>query len=405
MGELFFDACAPDDPLSIHYMNTNRADYAAWRSVLPNPVLDDVGVHSCRIASRLGTSETLARQNFDALLMLHSFPQLAALIEQMAHIDLWRLRAIERAVIGVEEDALEPVDREITRYLTPRYEGQHLPGATAIRNRVRKIVLELDPEAAERDEDESRRSLGFTPTSGGGAKMMGYLPADEAKTVHDSLKAIARKHDCSLVDALIKLVHEKVDVRVVLNIYSNADVGANADPDYMDGAGPLSPEAAARQAANVTSIRDLREGIAEQIVDAYVVPAAMAAYVRGRDGTCRGPGCSIPAANCDIDHRIPFDEGGLTTPANLHTLCRTCHNRKTDGVMKVIMDAQGADHWIFPDGSVVVTLPDGPIVWPGKRMLDGRWRQSWEERTMQRRALRREENRREHQEPRERSIA
>jgi len=347
----------------------------------------------------------LARQNFDALLMLHSFPQLAALIEQMAHIDLWRLRAIERAVIGVEEEALEAVDREITRYLTPRYEGQHLPGATAIRNRVRKIVLELDPEAAERDEDESRRSLGFTPTSGGGAKMMGYLPADEAKTVHDSLKAIARKHDCSLVDALIKLVHEKVDVRVVLNIYSNADAGANADPDYMDGAGPLSPEAAARQAANVTSIRDLREGIAEQIVDAYVVPAAMAAYVRGRDGTCRGPGCSIPAANCDIDHRIPFDEGGLTTPANLHTLCRTCHNRKTDGVMKVIMDAQGADHWIFPDGTVVVTLPDGPIVWPGKRMMDGRWRQNWEERTLQRRALRREENRREQQEPRERSIA
>ena len=94
MGELFFDACAPDDPLSIHYMNTNRADFAAWRSVLPDPVLDDVGVHSCRVASRLGTSETLARQNFDALLMLHSFPQLAALIEQMAHIDLWRLRGI-----------------------------------------------------------------------------------------------------------------------------------------------------------------------------------------------------------------------------------------------------------------------------------------------------------------------
>ena len=389
MGDLYFDACAPDDPLSIHYMHTNRADYAAWRSVMPNPVTDDVGVHSVRIACRMGVSETLARQNFDALLMLHSLPKLAGLIEEMAHIDLWRLRAIDRATIGVEHYALDAVDTAITEYLTPRYPNQHLPGAVAIRNKVRKIVLEHDPLAAERDEDESRRSLGFTPTSGGGAKILGYLPADEAKTVHDSLKAIARKHDCSLVDALLKLVSEKVDVRVVLNVYSNADA-----PDYMDGAGSLSPMASERQATRVTSIRDLREGVAEQVADSYAVPAAMVAFVRGRDGTCRGPGCDVPAANCDIDHRIPFDQGGLTTPANLHALCRKCHNRKTDGVMKVIMDAQGADHWIFPDGSVVVTLPGGPIKWPAKQMLDGRWRQNWEERTRERRGLRRQENQR-----------
>ena len=389
MGDLYFDACAPDDPLSIHYMHTNRADYAAWRSVMPNPVTDDVGVHSVRIACRMGVSETLARQNFDALLMLHSLPKLSRLIDEMAHIDLWRLRAIDRATIGVEHYALDAVDTAITEYLTPRYPNQHLPGAVAIRNKVRKIVLEHDPLAAERDEDESRRSLGFTPTSGGGAKILGYLPADEAKTVHDSLKAIARKHDCSLVDALLKLVSEKVDVRVVLNVYSNADA-----PDYMDGAGSLSPMASERQATRVTSIRDLREGVAEQVADSYAVPAAMVAFVRGRDGTCRGPGCDVPAANCDIDHRIPFDQGGLTTPANLHALCRKCHNRKTDGVMKVIMDAQGADHWIFPDGSVVVTLPGGPIKWPAKQMLDGRWRQNWEERTRERRGLRRQENQR-----------
>ncbi|MBF4553152.1 HNH endonuclease signature motif containing protein [Corynebacterium suicordis] len=388
MGDLYFDACAPDDPLSIHYMHTNRADYAAWRSVMPNPVTDDVGVHSVRIACRMGVSETLARQNFDALLMLHSLPKLAGLIDEMAHIDLWRLRAIDRATIGVEHYALEAVDTAITEYLTPRYPNQHLPGAVAIRNKVRKIVLEHDPLAAERDEDESR-SLGFTPTSCGGAKMLGYLPADEAKTVHDSLKAIARKHDCSLVDALLKLVSEKVDVRVVLNVYSNADV-----PDYMDGAGSLSPMASERQAARVTSIRDLREGVAEQVADSYAVPEVMAAFVRGRDGACRGPGCVVPASRCDLDHRIPFDQGGLTTAANLHALCRKCHNRKTDGVMKVIMDAQGADHWIFPDGSVVVTLPGGPIKWPAKQMLDGRWRQNWEERTLERRGLRRKENQR-----------
>ena len=395
MGDLYFDACAPDDPLSIHYMHTNRADYAAWRSVMPNPVTDDVGVHSVRIACRMGVSETLARQNFDALLMLHSLPKLSALIEEMAHIDLWRLRAIDRATIGVEHYALDAVDTAITEYLTPRYPNQHLPGAVAIRNKVRKIVLEHDPLAAERDEDESRRSLGFTPTSGGGAKILGYLPADEAHILHEALTTIARKEECTLVDALLKLVCEKVDARVVVNVYSNE----GADADVMDGAGALSPQAVARikdlvAAGKTNSPRDLRDGMAGLIVPGYKVPEAMAAFVRGRDGTCRGPGCVVPASRCDLDHRIPFDQGGLTTPANLHALCRKCHNRKTDGVMKVIMDAQGADHWIFPDGSVVVTLPGGPIKWPAKQSLDGRWRQSWEERMQERRGLRRQENQR-----------
>lgn len=264
-----------------------------------------------------------------------------------------------------------------------------MPGATAIRNRVRKIVLKHDPEAAERDEDESRRSLGFTPISGGGAKMLGYLPMAEAKAVEDALRSIARKEECSLIDALMHLISSKVDVRVVLNVYQSED----KQPDYLDGAGYLSPRQSQRLLSMVTSERKMNEDLATQVTDAYVVPAAMAAYVRGRDGTCRGPGCQVPAARCDLDHRIPFDQGGPTTPANLHTLCRKCHNRKTDGVMKVVMDAMGADHWLFPDGSIVVTTSDGPIRWPSRVSMNGQWRQNWEERSSARRENRREENR------------
>lgn len=218
--------------------------------------------------------------------------------------------------------------------------------------------------------------------------MVGYMPMAEAKLIEDVLRGIARKLDCTMVDALIHLICEKADVKVVLNVYES-DV---KQPAYLDGAGFLSPQETERIMRLVTSTRKLGDDVATQVSDSYVVPPVMAAYVRGRDGTCRGPGCSVPAARCDLDHRIPFGQGGPTTPANLHSLCRTCHNRKTDGVMKVVMDAMGADHWIFPDGSVVVTTPDGPIRWPSHVSMDGKWRQSWADRAAERRQRRRSEN-------------
>lgn len=51
-------------------------------------------------------------------------------------------------------------------------------------------------------------------------------------------------------------------------------------------------------------------------------------------GTCRFPACRIPAARCDLDHRVPFDHdragrGGPTDPSNLDPTCRNHHLLKT----------------------------------------------------------------------------
>ena len=44
----------------------------------------------------------------------------------------------------------------------------------------------------------------------------------------------------------------------------------------------------------------------------YVPSKKLADFVRCRDLTCRWPGCDRPAFDCDIDHTIPFAEGGPT---------------------------------------------------------------------------------------------
>lgn len=47
-----------------------------------------------------------------------------------------------------------------------------------------------------------------------------------------------------------------------------------------------------------------------------------------RDGGCRWPGCHAPAAWCDIDHIVPWHQGGATDPDNLIMWCRHHHTER-----------------------------------------------------------------------------
>lgn len=45
----------------------------------------------------------------------------------------------------------------------------------------------------------------------------------------------------------------------------------------------------------------------------YTPSARLADFIRCRDLTCRAPGCDRPAVDCDVDHTIPYAQGGPTT--------------------------------------------------------------------------------------------
>ncbi len=82
----------------------------------------------------------------------------------------------------------------------------------------------------------------------------------------------------------------------------------------------------------------------------YTPSTALADFVRCRDVTCRAPGCDRPATDCDVDHTIPYAEGGATHASNLKALCRLHHLMKTFCGWR---DRQ------LPDGTVIWTLPYG----------------------------------------------
>ncbi len=60
------------------------------------------------------------------------------------------------------------------------------------------------------------------------------------------------------------------------------------------------------------------------------LPATVAAAVRARDGGCRSPGCTAPAAHTDLHHAyLPRAAGGGHDPDELIALCRR-HHRQTE---------------------------------------------------------------------------
>ena len=81
---------------------------------------------------------------------------------------------------------------------------------------------------------------------------------------------------------------------------------------------------------------DANDGtLVETITDAYRPNRRMKHFVAVRDGQCRMFGCGRSAMSCDLDHAVPHDKGGPTSPMNLAGLCRHHHRAKQ------------ARHWLY----------------------------------------------------------
>src|SRR5699024_4044722 len=98
----------------------------------------------------------------------------------------------------------------------------------------------------------------------------------------------------------------------------------------------------------------------------YRPGAALARPVRLRDGTCRHPGCTVPADYCDLDHLVPFDHsdpatGGHTEEFNLGCFCRRHHRFKHSSGWRYTMDPDGTLHVTTPEGHHISTHPSGPL--------------------------------------------
>ncbi|MGN6794000.1 MAG: hypothetical protein ACTHJW_16555, partial [Streptosporangiaceae bacterium] len=96
----------------------------------------------------------------------------------------------------------------------------------------------------------------------------------------------------------------------------------------------------------------------QQASTAYRPPPRIAAWVTARDRTCRFPPCRRPAEQCDLDHTVPFDQGGRTCPCNLGGQCRCHHQLKQHPRWTLSQNAAGIFQWTTPAGRSYISRPD-----------------------------------------------
>lgn len=165
-------------------------------------------------------------------------------------------------------------------------------------------------------------------------------------------------------------------IRPLITVF--APLGPNGEPEvYLPRGGQAAIDALiallARSVGAAISVPDTAPGSADspQSARRYRISTELARRIRLRDGTCRHPGCSVPAEDCDIDHVDPFNlndpsNGGLTVESNLMCLCRRHHRFKTFHDWHYHLSREGTLTITTSTGHTITTDPDGPLA---------RWRQ------------------------------
>ncbi|MET3862289.1 hypothetical protein ABIE38_003229 [Dietzia sp. 2505] len=369
------------------------------------------GVHHHRASAML----TLARE------LVIRFP---GIVEAMGSglLDERTAGMLVRQMRTVDHSVLDAVHRLVVDWLLDSIGSGERPGRNAILAKTDSIIAAFDPEgvlarcaAAARERRVSvRRGVD------GMAELRAHLTSTEASAIHDALdhtagerfdrekqariEAVrngtgpaydphARTRQQHRADALVDAILGTGDqgegagdqrdgsrptgsvptpqIRPTITIL--APRGPGEEPEvYLPRGGPASIDALiallARSVGAHISLPDPEAGSTDSVGGArrYRISAELARRIRLRDGTCRHPGCSVPAQDCDVDHVVPFDHsdpdrGGQTVEANLMCLCRRHHRFKTFHTWYYQLLRDGALTVVTESGHTITTLPDGPL--------------------------------------------
>lgn len=251
---------------------------------------------------------------------------------------------------------------------------------------IDKWVAEVDP-AAVRTAREARenRYIEFGEAIEGMVRFWGSVRVADAAVLDrrlEDLAAAAPEGSGTLAqrraDALVALAAGGVpgqSAPVVITVIAEAaavrgDAGASATSGtsgYLPGYGAVPP-AMVRELADGARLVPLTPPALLCTEPGYRPSAALARFVRCRDLGCRFPGCTRPAEVCDIDHTIPFGDGGPTHPSNLALLCRLHHLLKTfwtgEKGWRVTQFPNGRLEWTSPTGCTYTTKPAGALLYP-----------------------------------------
>jgi hypothetical protein len=351
---------------------------------------------AAELAAALRVSRALASSYMsDAQVMRERLPKVGdCLAAGDINYAMFNVIAYRTALI-TDMEALAAVDAQLA-IRAPRW-----PSLTRgnLAMRVDAIVAEVDRDAIRRTNKEVKdRYLNVSESAPGIAEVYGNVfastgqaldrrldelagtvceadPRTKAQRRADALGALVAGADrlvctCGDSDCSEMRGHMRDRNMVIHVVAEQASVdGKGNTPGYMAGAdGLIPPEVVAELAKSAT----LQPLIVPAAAEPHYIPSAkFAEFVRCRDLTCRAPGCDQPAVYCDIDHTIPYADGGPTHPSNLKCVCRKHHLLKTFWGWRDKQLPDGTVIWTLPSGQTYITSPGSAILFPALTVPTG----------------------------------
>ncbi len=295
---------------------------------------------------------------------------------------------VYRTDLITDDEVLAAVDKQLAVNVPcwPSMSRARLAG------QVDKIVSRVDADAVRRrKEQQADRQVWIADLEEGGlAQINGSLVTPDAHALDKRLDALAatvcehdpRSRQQRRADALGALAAgaDRLGCRcgrsdcvagkrpaatpVVIHVIADhATVdGSGSVPASLVGADGLIPPELVAELAKSSKLLPLVHPADAAPEQDYVPSKGLADFVRCRDLTCRWPGCDRPAYDCDLDHTIPYADGGPTHASNLKCYCRTHHLVKT---------FLGWRDQQLPDGTIILTSPSGRVhvTTPGSALL------------------------------------
>lgn len=299
----------------------------------------------------------------DALDLAYRLPRVWARVQAL-EVPAWRARRIARATSGLTAEQAALVDAEVAR-------RAHRIGPIVLERIVAEIAADDDPAQQEADEvgDQWRwrvrlfhgpvtgpgrwvgtSTLEITGDTGGLTDLYHQLNDEAVRAGGDEPIDVRRARAVRVVTD-----RSRGDRPARTRLYLHADLadlsGDTVGVGSVERLGPLS-------------IRRIREWVGHTAVTVVPVirmdrtdaveqhdpPQWMRELVVLRDRRCVFPWCDTDARACDLDHVVPYDEGGPTDPANLAALCRRHHRAKTRRRWRYRRRPDGAYLWTGPQG-------------------------------------------------------
>jgi hypothetical protein len=294
-------------------------------------------------------------------------------------LTLSHVRAFHRATQDCAPHLVKTVEAEIiplaiARKMTP----SQLARATA------RLLITLDPDGAEERAEaaKDRADVELYPGPDETASLHAFGDAAPLVQVMDELDeraaAMKRAGDPrpigalrvqALTDAILGSSEQpnsgKVTTHVLVTIDLPTLLGLNQNPGELAGYGPITAETARQLATDATLSRLVMDPMTGEALDlgrTYQPSKLLRRLVQASRPRCSMVGCSRPAYQCEIDHRLEHAQGGDTNPENLQPLCKLHHELKTKKRWKVGVNAEGQQSWTSFLGFTYVSYDRDPLI-------------------------------------------